>query len=123
MQYSHKQDMARNEIEAAQALLKQPPNKRETSDAVNIVSLEKLHLLNINDDWRSKEKSFHCPLCIQWFSLPACAIKLCRTMHHCRFTFQEIVDAQVKPTELNELPSKVAKAVTQKQMQSLKHQR
>lgn len=80
----------------------------------------KLNLLSSNY-WRTEGKTFHCPLCIQWFAVPKYVQKHVRLVHGRHFPIEDILAAQIEP-ELKPEPTKSVEMVKQQQIQSLKRE-
>lgn len=129
----HKQTISTNEIRKAQNTLKQivRPKKYEqnstnqfASTATTIpsqVSNVKLNVLSFNY-WRCEGKTYHCLLCIKWFTIPKYVQKHIRLVHGRHISIDEILAAQIQPRELKPDQTATIEMVKQQQIQSLQHQ-
>lgn len=129
----HKQTISTNEIRKAQNTLKQivRPKKCEqtttnqtTSTVTTMpdqVSNVKLNVLSSNY-WRCEGKTYHCLLCIKWFTIPKYVQKHIRLVHGRHISIDEILAAQIHPKELKPDQTATIELVKQQQIQSLQHQ-
>lgn len=119
----HKQTITTNEIRKAQNTVKQivKPKKSERNDhAADDVTKLKLNVLSSNY-WRTEGKTFHCPLCVQWFAVPKYVQKHIRLVHGQHLPIEDILAAQIEP-ELKPEPTKSVELVQQQQYQSLERE-
>lgn len=118
----HKQTVSADDIRKSQKTLKQivkPKNSNRTGH-IDEISKLKLNLLSSNY-WRTEGKIYHCPLCIQWFTIPKYVQKHIRLVHGQHFPLDDILAAQMQP-ELKPEPTKSVEMVTQQQLKSLQRE-
>lgn len=123
MKNIHQQSQSTDAIRKAQATLMQivKPKKSEQHDnPPEEVSKLRLNLLSSNY-WRTKGKQYHCPLCIQWFTIPKYVSKHIKLVHGRHYTLDDILAAQIQPDSIPETTESV-ELVKQQQMQSLQMQ-
>lgn len=128
----HKQTISTNEIRKAQNTLKQiaRPKRCErntgkyhiaATTTTDRVSNTKLNALSSNY-WRCEGKTYHCVLCIKWFTIPKYVQKHIRLVHGRHMSIDEILAAQIQSNELKPDQTATVERVKQQQIQSLQHQ-
>lgn len=119
----HKQTISADDIRKAQDTLKQivkPKKSDRNENGPDEVSKLKLNLLSSNY-WRTEGKKYHCPLCIQWFTIPKYVQKHIRLVHGRHFPLEEVLAAQIQP-ELKPESTKSVQKVTKQQIESLQRE-
>lgn len=88
------------EIRKAQNTLKQivRPKKCEQNltDQAGATSNVKLNALSSNY-WRCEGKTYHCLLCVKWFTIPKYVQKHIRLFHGRHIAIDEISASQIQP--------------------------